>query len=345
VEATKFTEIGFHGRDVDQIIRELVENAISLTREKMRNKIRKKIQKRVDDRILRSLVGANPADIKKWRVHLRRRQLEDMNIDVDVHIKEPEQNMETIAHHLAKFGKINSARRVEKRKMSISEARPIIEDMEMETMIKNEEVVREAIRAVEEDGIVFIDEIDKICTSPENRHSGDASSEGVQRDLLPIIEGSTISTKHGNVNTDHILFICCGAFSQCKPSDLLAELQGRLPLRVELQGLSEDDLYRILTEPENNLIRQQKALMETEGVKLEFSDESVREIAKISFELNSTVEDIGARRLHTVIERIVDDVSFDAPDLSGQSVDFSEDVIREKVKKLMSTMNLKKFLI
>mmetsp|Transcript_18840 Transcript_18840/g.46202 ORF Transcript_18840/g.46202 Transcript_18840/m.46202 type:complete len:552 (-) Transcript_18840:288-1943(-) len=346
VEATKFTEIGFHGRDVDQIVRDLVEVAINMTKTKLRKRLRKQIAKTVEDKILKSLVGQSKGDIARWREHLRKKELEDMQIDFEVQIKEPEQNMETIAQHLAKFGKYAAAqRRTEKRKMKISEARPLIEEMEMDNHVKTEDVIKEAIRSVEQDGIVFIDEIDKICTSPENRHSGDASSEGVQRDLLPIIEGCTINTKHGNVNTDHILFMASGAFSACKPSDLLAELQGRLPLKVELKGLSQEDLYRILTEPENNLIRQQVELMKTEGVTVVFEEEAVRAIARVSSDLNASVEDIGARRLHTVIERIVDDISFDAPDLKGETITFTEEDVNKRAEMMMGKANLKKFII
>lgn len=346
VEATKFTEIGFHGRDVDQIIRDLVEVAINVTKAKRRKALKKQVEKTVEDKILKSLVGSDQKDIVKWREHLRDGQLENMTIDLEVQIKEPEQNIETIAQHLAKFGKYTGGqKRSEKRKMRISEARPLIEEMEMDNHIKTEDVIKEAIRAVEQDGIVFIDEIDKICTSPENRHSGDASSEGVQRDLLPIIEGCTISTKHGNVNTDHILFVASGAFSACKPSDLLAELQGRMPLKVQLKGLSEDDLYRILTEPEHNLIRQQVELMKTEDVKLVFEEAAIRAIARVSSDLNASVEDIGARRLHTVIERIVDDISFEAPDLKGQTVTFTEEDVNKRAEMMMGKANLKKFII
>ncbi|GAB5367852.1 hypothetical protein AAMO2058_001267300 [Amorphochlora amoebiformis] len=344
VEATKFTEIGFHGRDVDQIIRDLVEIAINMTKTKLRKRLKKQIAKTVEDRILKSLVGSANDDISKWRTHLREGQLEEMMIELEVQIKEPEQNMEAIAQHLAKFGKM-SPRRTEKRRMAVREARPLIEEMEMENHIKNEDIIKEAIRAVEQDGIVFIDEIDKICTSPENRHSGDASSEGVQRDLLPIIEGCTINTKHGNVATDHILFVASGAFSACKPSDLLAELQGRLPLKVELQGLSQNDLYRILTEPEHNLIRQQVELMKTEGVNLLFDEDAIHAIARVSSDLNASVEDIGARRLHTVIERIVDDISFEAPDLKGETVTITEHNVNERAQMMMGKANLKKFII
>jgi len=348
VEATKFTEVGFHGRDVDQIVRDLVEVSINLTKTKLRKRLKKKIAKTVEDKILKSLVGQKRDDIEKWRVHLRDKQLEEMQIELEVQIKEPDQqNMETIASQLTtKFGKLHPGhRRSEKRKMRIKDARPLIEEMEMENLIKAEDVIKEALKAVEQDGIVFIDEIDKICTSPENRHSGDASSEGVQRDLLPIIEGCTISTKHGNVNTDHILFMASGAFSACKPSDLLAELQGRLPLKVELKGLTQEDLYRILTEPEHNLIRQQVELMKTEGVKLVFETAATHAIARVSSDLNASVEDIGARRLHTVIERIVDDISFDAPDLAGQTVTITEDDVNKRAEMMMGKANLKKFII
>merc|ERR1719329_673933 len=227
----------------------------------------------------------------------------------------------------------SSGRKTEKKKMKIKEARTILEEAEMEHLLEADDVVAEAIRNVEQNGIVFIDEIDKICTpAAEARFSGDASAEGVQRDLLPLVEGSTISTKYGNVDTDHILFICSGAFHSVKPSDMLPELQGRLPIRVELQGLSEDDFYRILTEPEANLVRQQGALMETEGVQLDFDDDAIREVARIASECNRTVENIGARRLFSVMERIMDDHSFEAADLDdGDKIHITAEEVRTKV--------------
>ena len=237
-----------------------------------------------------------------------------------------------------------------KRKLKISEARPLIEEQEAERFINSEAVTREAIAATEADGIVFIDEIDKIVTSSEYRYGADASSEGVQRDLLPIIEGSTVSTKHGNVNTDHILFICSGAFHSAKPSDMLAELQGRLPVRVELKGLTQEDFYRILTEPEANMILQQQALLSTENVDLHFTDSAIREISRVAEEVNTSVDNIGARRLHTILERIVEDISFDAPEKSRENgakltvVVDKEDVL-EKIGDLLKKQDLSKYVL
>jgi len=228
--------------------------------------------------------------------------------------------------------------------MTIGDARPHIEEMETERLLENYDIIKEAIRAVEESGIVFIDEIDKLVSSGDYR-GADASSEGVQRDLLPIIEGSTVSTKHGNVNTDFILFIASGAFHNAKPSDLLAELQGRLPIRVNLKGLSEDDLYTILTEPVTNLIRQQKELLATENFKLELDDDAIREMARVAAEVNKTVENIGARRLHTVIERIVEEISFDAPEKQGEVFTVDKKYVKERVSDMLLTSDLRKYIL
>ena len=233
---------------------------------------------------------------------------------------------------------------VAKRTMTVAESRPIFEEMEMDNAIDMGDVTREAIQQAEENGIVFIDEIDKVVSSGDFR-GADASSEGVQRDLLPLIEGSTVSTKHGNINTDHILFIASGAFHVCKPSNLLAELQGRLPIRVELQALSEDDLYRILTEPVNNLIRQQVELLKTENVALEFTDDAKREVAHVAYEINRTVENIGARRLHTVIERVVEDVSFDAAEMEGETIIVDPELVQLKVSNMLQKSDLSKFIL
>jgi ATP-dependent HslUV protease ATP-binding subunit HslU len=228
--------------------------------------------------------------------------------------------------------------------LTIGEARPYIEEIETEKLLENFDVTKESIAAVEESGIVFIDEIDKLVSSGDYR-GADASSEGVQRDLLPIIEGSSVSTKHGNVNTDYILFICSGAFHSSKPADLLAELQGRLPIRVNLKGLTEDDLYRILTEPITNLIRQQCELMSTENVCLEIDDDALREIARVASEVNRTVENIGARRLHTVIERIVEEISFDAPEKSGETIRVSKDYVKERVSDMLLGSDMRKYIL
>merc|ERR1712130_113816 len=234
----------------------------------------------------------------------------------------------------------------EKRKLKIKEAKPLLADIETEKLINPEDLKREALEAVQEDGIVFIDEIDKICTTGD-RHSADASAEGVQRDLLPLIEGSTVDTKYGNVDTDHILFIASGAFHAAKPSDLLAELQGRLPIRVELQALTEEDLYLILTEPVNNLIVQQVELIRTEDVTLKFTDQAIRKIAHVAHEVNSAVENIGARRLHTIIEKIMEEISFDACDMKkGTVIEISTETVEEKVKDILKgKMDLQNFIL
>ena len=323
VEATKFTEVGFHGRDVDMIIRDLVDNAIVLTKSKMRARLAASVAASVEDKMLDLLMGDNASGTSRdtFRELYREGKLEDRIVDSDVPETRPPRldfsslrDPSSMQDMFAAIAKMPGRRGGEKRKMRVSECRPLLEEAEFERLVSQDAVTKEAIASVEQDGIVFIDEIDKIVSSSEMRHGADASSEGVQRDLLPIIEGSCISTKHGNVNTDHILFIASGAFHQCKPSDMLAELQGRLPIRVELKGLSRDDLYRILTEPAASMLRQQQALMATEGVTLTFTDAAVREIAAVAHEVNRSVDNIGARRLHTVLERIVEDISFNAPE-------------------------------
>ncbi len=326
MEATKFTEVGFHGRDVDMIIRDLVDNALVLTRTKLRARMASAVAAAVEEKILDLLMGegATAASRETFRGLYRSGDLDERSLEVELPDARPGARLGVLdtggrgdlplQDIIAKFDKVLSRRPTEKRKMKVSECRPLIEELEFERLLNPDAIAKEAIAAVEQDGIVFIDEIDKIVTSSDARHGADASSEGVQRDLLPIIEGSCVSTKHGNVNTDHILFIASGAFHQCKPSDMLAELQGRLPIRVELKGLTREDLYRILTEPEHSMLKQQQALMATEGVALTFTDAAVREIAAVAHEVNRTVDNIGARRLHTVLERIVEDISFHAPE-------------------------------
>lgn len=361
VEATKFTEVGFHGRDVDQIIRDLVDNAIIMMKQKMRQRQKANIEAAVEDRIITAIIGehAEAASRREFRNLYREGALDDREIDVDV----PTPNRvpllgggggdaPSIQEVMIRVDTMFNQRKRgdSKKKMKVSEARPIIEEQEAERFISNESVVRESIQAVEQDGIVFIDEIDKIVTSSETRYGADASSEGVQRDLLPIIEGSTVSTKYGNVNTDHILFICSGAFHQCKPSDMLAELQGRLPIRVELKGLTADDFYRILTEPECNMIRQQQALLATENVELHFTDAAIREISRIAEEVNTNLDNIGARRLYTILERILDDVSFTAPEKASEAgsqfnVVIDKEDISTTLGDLLKKRDLSKYIL
>mmetsp|Transcript_24383 Transcript_24383/g.76470 ORF Transcript_24383/g.76470 Transcript_24383/m.76470 type:complete len:410 (-) Transcript_24383:368-1597(-) len=359
VEATKFTEVGFHGRDIDSIIRDLVENAVALVKKRKQEEHRADIEATVNEKIHRALVGAKLKESEKadWYECLVAGDLEDYNVTIDVPAGFTPgksgagggagDNQVTVqVQDLFRLMSRQSGR-TERRQVKVREARRILEELEMEKLANSTDIVGEAVRAAEEDGIVFIDEIDKICNAGEYR-GADASDEGVQRDLLPLLEGSTISLqKYGNVNTDHILFVASGAFHVAKPSDLLAELQGRLPIRVELAELTEDDLYRILTEPVNNLIRQQVELIAVEGVNLVFKEEAVREIARTAATINREVENIGARRLLTVIERLVDDVSFDAPDMEPGS-DFVIDAERVKTKVgdlLEKGDDLRKFIL
>lgn len=354
VEATKFTEVGFHGRDVDQIIRDLVEVSLTLTKKKQADILRPEVQRITEERILEMLTGPHPRDSREsFRQLLRDGALDDRTIEVEIR---QSNNMDknggiiqvdspvSVQEVLGKFQKMVNKRPSEMKKMRIREARPIIEEQELEKLMENIDIKKEAVAAVEENGIVFIDEIDKICSSGHYR-GADASAEGVQRDLLPLIEGSTISTKHGNVNTDYILFVCSGAFHTSKPSDLLAELQGRLPIRVELKGLTEDDMFRILTEPITNLIRQQIELLKTEDVEVVFEDSAIREIARVATEVNRTLENIGARRLHTIIERIMDDISFEAPDRPGEVIVVDQDLVRERVSDMLIKSDMSKYIL
>jgi ATP-dependent HslUV protease ATP-binding subunit HslU len=362
VEATKFTEVGFHGRDVDQIIRDLVDNAIVMVKARMRRDQQAAIDTAVEERIIGALVGdhATAETRAAFKQLYRDGELDDREIEIEI----PTNPSRVLPPFGGADGQVQemvirvdrmfrgAGRSDSKRRMKISEARPLVEEQEAERFINSESVTREAIIAAESDGIVFIDEIDKIVTSSEYRYGADASSEGVQRDLLPIIEGSIVSTKHGNVNTDHILFICSGAFHSAKPSDMMAELQGRLPVRVELKGLSQDDFYRILTEPENNMIKQQQALLSTENVSLHFTDAAVREIAKVAEEVNTSVDNIGARRLHTILERIVEDISFEAPEKSRESgsqnsvtIVIDKEDVRSKIEDLLKKQDLSKYVL
>lgn len=350
VEATKFTEVGFHGRDVDQIIRDLVEISINQTRARLRKQMQAEVQKRVEDKILDILTGESSTDSTResFRTLLKQGMLDERSVELEVPDRRQgnEGGQQGLNEQVViKLDKMMGGQRTQKRRMTISQARPLIEEMEVEKLVSPESVTREAITAVEQDGIVFLDEIDKICSHSENRHGADASAEGVQRDLLPLIEGSVISTKHGNVNTDFILFVASGAFHSVKPSDLLAELQGRLPIRVSLQALSKEDMHRILTEPETNLLRQQIELLRTEKVDLSFTDEAVHEIAAIASEVNRTVENIGARRLNTIIERIVEQISFDASERANQSIVITEEDVRKNVGDILKQADLSMYVL
>jgi len=361
VEATKFTEVGYVGRDVEQIVRDLVEIAIGMTRERLRKEVEPKAEIAAEERVLDALVGANAsADTRqKFRKQLREGTLDDREIEVAI--------QESAAANLptfeipgmpgAQMGMLNLGdilgktfgTRTKPKRMTVGESHRVLMAEESDKLLDQDMVVREAIGAVEQNGIVFLDEIDKICGRGE-RASGiggpDVSREGVQRDLLPLIEGTTVATKHGAVKTDHVLFIASGAFHQAKPSDLLPELQGRLPIRVELKALDRGDFRRILVEPEASLIKQYKALLATEGVTLDFDDEAIDELALLAEEINTAVENIGARRLHTILERLLEEISFTASDRpEGTQVTIDRAYVRDQVGALAQNADLSKFIL
>jgi len=360
VEATKFTEVGYVGRDVEQIVRDLVEIAIAMTRERLRREVESKAELAAEERVLDVLVGASASGDtrQKFRKRLREGALDDREIEIGV--------QESAAASLPTFeipgmpgaqmgmlnlgdifGKAFGTRSTPK-KMTVAESHRVLVSEESDKLLDQERIVREATTAVEQNGIVFIDEIDKICGRGERLGGGgpDVSREGVQRDLLPLIEGTTVATKHGAVKTDHILFIASGAFHQAKPSDLLPELQGRLPIRVELKALDRSDFRRILTEPEASLIKQYKALLATEGVTLDFDEASIDEIALLAEEINTAVENIGARRLHTILERLLEEISFTASDRpEGTLIEIDRGYVRDKVGALAQNADLSRFIL
>ncbi len=354
VEATKFTEVGYVGRDVEQIIRDLVEIAIGMVRERRRKDVQAKAEAKAEERVLDALVGATAqaSTRESFRTKLRAGQLDDKEIEVDVaDASNPLGGME-IPGQPGGIGMINLSDmlsksfggRTKRIRTTVKDAhKPLIQE-ESDKLLDNESVTREALRVTEEDGIVFLDEIDKIASRSE-RAGADVSREGVQRDLLPLIEGTTVSTKHGPVKTDYILFIASGAFHVAKPSDLLPELQGRLPIRVELKALSRDDLKRILTEPEASLITQYVALMKTEGVDLSFAPDAIEAIADIAVQVNDSVENIGARRLHTILERVLDEISFSASEKPGEAFVITGAYVREKVSAMAGDKDLSKYIL
>ena len=355
VEATKFTEVGYVGRDVEQIIRDLVEIAIGMVRERRRKDVQAKAEAKAEERVLDALVGATAqaSTRESFRTKLRAGQLDDKEIEVDVaDSASPFGGMEIPGQPGASVGMLNLSDmlsksfggRTKRIRTTVKDAhKPLIEE-ESDKLLDSESVTREALRVTEEDGIVFLDEIDKIASRSE-RAGADVSREGVQRDLLPLIEGTTVATKHGAIKTDHILFIASGAFHVAKPSDLLPELQGRLPIRVELKALSRDDLKRILTEPEASLITQYVALMKTEGVDLTFEPDAIEAIADIAVQVNDAVENIGARRLHTILERVLDEISFSAPEKSGGAFSITGAYVREKVGAMAGDKDLSKYIL
>jgi ATP-dependent HslUV protease ATP-binding subunit HslU len=354
VEATKFTEVGYVGRDVEQIIRDLVEVAISMVRERRRKEVISKAEAKAEDRVLDALVGATaqPSTRESFRAKLRGGLLDDKEIEIDVtDTANPMGGFDIPGQPGSSIGMVNLGEllkgfggRSKRVRTTVKEAyKPLIQE-ESDKLLDDETVKREALSVTENDGIVFLDEIDKIASRSE-RAGADVSREGVQRDLLPLIEGTTVATKHGPVKTDHILFIASGAFHVAKPSDLLPELQGRLPIRVELKALSRDDLKRILTEPEASLILQYTALMKTEGVELSFAPDAIEAIADIAVQVNDSVENIGARRLHTILERVLDEISFSASEKPGEAFAITGAYVREKVAAMAGDKDLSKYIL
>jgi ATP-dependent HslUV protease ATP-binding subunit HslU len=355
IEATKFTEVGYVGRDVEQIVRDLVEIAIAQTRERKRKDVQAKAQQAAEDRVLDALVGAAASASTKeaFRKKLRAGELNDKEIEIEVQSGGggmplidipgmPGAQMGAISIGDI-FGKLGGGR-TKTRRLSVHDSHDILVNEESDKLLDTDQLTQEAIKAVEQNGIVFLDELDKICAR-DGRVGADVSREGVQRDLLPLIEGTTVATKHGSVKTDHILFIASGAFHISKPSDLLPELQGRLPIRVELRALTRDDLRRILTEPEASLIKQYLALLAPEGVTLEFSQDAIDAVADVAVAVNSSVENIGARRLQTVIERVLDEISFSAPDRNGDTVKIDAAYVHKHIGDLAKNADLSRFIL
>ena len=355
VEATRFTEIGYVGRDVEQIIRDLIEIAIAMEKEKRRKEVQVKAQLSAEEKVLDALVGkkASLATRESFRKRLRSGDLDNNQIEIEVNeASSGMPSFEIPGMPGANIGMVNIAEMLgksmgpkgKKKKMLVQESYEILIAQESDKMIEQDKIIKEAKDSMENNGIVFLDEIDKVSARAD-RVGGDVSREGVQRDLLPLIEGTTVNTKYGPVKTDHILFIASGAFQLAKPSDLLPELQGRLPIRVELNALTEEDFKRILKEPDNSLIKQYKALLKTEGVDLDFSDNGIDMLAKLSTEVNSTVENIGARRLHTIIEKVLDEISFTASDKAGQKIKIDKDYVKKNLGDLVKDTDLSKFIL
>ena len=355
VEATKFTEVGYVGRDVEQIIRDLVDSAISMTREQMREDVKAKALEAAEERVIEAIAGedAREATRNMFRKKLKTGELDDTVIELDVADNsnpmsmfeipgQPGQNM-----GMMNLGDIFGGAmggRTTRRKLTVAESYELLVGEEADKLLDDETVTRAAVHEVEQNGIVFLDEIDKVCAR-KNAAGADVSREGVQRDLLPLIEGTTVSTKHGPVKTDHILFIASGAFHVAKPSDLLPELQGRLPIKVELRALTKEDFVRILTETDNALTLQYTALMATEDVTVDFTDDGIAELAKIAAEVNHSIENIGARRLYTVIERVFEELSFDAPDRAKESITVNADFVEKHLGELSRSMDVSRYVL
>ncbi len=355
VEATKFTEVGYVGRDVEQIIRDLVDSAIAQTRDWMREDVKAAAHQAAEDRVIEAIAGENAREQTRemFRQKLKRGELDNTEIELDVADTSNPMPMFDIPGQPGGgmgmmnlgdiFGKALGGRTVRK-KMTVAQSYEVLIGEEADKILDDETVHRAALEAVQESGIVFLDEIDKVCARSDAR-GADVSREGVQRDLLPLIEGTTVSTKYGPVKTDHILFIASGAFHIAKPSDLLPELQGRLPIRVELRGLTEDDFVRILTETDNALTRQYQALMATESVTVTFTEDGIAALAKIAAEVNRTIENIGARRLYTVLERVFEDLSFAAPDKSGETVTVDQKFVDDNLGALTKSTDMSRYVL
>ena len=353
VEATRFTEVGYVGRDVEQIIRDLLEIAIAIEKERMRKEVYSKAQQAAEERVLNALVGnkASIATRESFRKRLRSGDLDNNKIEIEINDTPNMPSFEIPGMPGANVGMVNitemfgkNIKKGKRKKMTVKESHDILIAEESDKMIEDDKIIKTAKISTEDNGIVFLDEIDKVSARGE-RIGGDVSREGVQRDLLPLIEGTTVSTKHGTIKTDHILFIASGAFQLAKPSDLLPELQGRLPIRVELNALTSDDFIRILEEPDNSLIKQYKALLETEKVTLEFPKDGIETIAKLATEVNSNIENIGARRLHTIIEKVLDEISFTATDKGGETIVIDKNYVIKNLGELVKDTDLSKFIL
>lgn len=353
VECTKFTEVGYVGRDVDTIIDDLYRAAVNSEKQKIREQSQEKVRQIAKEKVLQALCGSKE-QIKDFEDQLEQGMLDDTAVEIEVPEKQQQGGPAQRLGGSAMPGIIDLAQlmrqggsKATKKRMTVKEAVKALEEVEMEKLLDSDEVHRKAVQACEQDGIVVIDEIDKVVVSSDMAYRGSqASDEGVQQDLLPLIEGTIVNTKYGGpINTDHILFIASGAFHSVKPSDMIAELQGRLPIRVELQPLTKEDFYRILTEPETNLIAQNVEMLKTEGVSLDVTDEAIREIADVAYLANSSVQNIGARRLHTVVERVLEDISFNAPDNHGEFVQVTAAMVRDSVGDILKAQDLRKHLI
>ncbi len=353
VEATKFTEVGYVGKDVEQIVRDLIEISIALVKEKKRKEVLAKAQLAAENRVLEVLVGKNASSATKesYRKRLRAGDLDNNEIEISVQDNAQMPSFEIPGMQgsvgMVSIGDIfgKGMAKKKKKKMTVKESYEYLIQEESEKLMDNDQVLKEAKFAAENNGIVFLDEIDKVSARSDGRSGADVSREGVQRDLLPLIEGTTVNTKHGPIKTDHILFIASGAFQLAKPSDLLPELQGRLPIRVELDALTKNDFIKILKEPDNSLIKQYTALLGTEDVTLEFTDDAIDTIADISTHINSTIENIGARRLHTILEKILDEISFEAPDKGGEKIKIDKAYVEKHLGDIAKDKDLSKFIL